>query len=115
MNSRLLMTALAFGVSLQPEVTKTLFLKYTIARQAEQQDKKPSKPTGADDDQGPIDPNKPGGPSLLGKLHSGTWKMNPDRSKYSPGPAPASTTVKVGADEKGVKINDEGTNTDGGA
>src|SRR6266700_2651649 len=27
--------------------------------------------------------------------HSGTWKMNPDKSKYSPGPAPQNTTVKV--------------------
>ena len=34
--------------------------------------------------------------------HSGTWKMNPAKSKYSPGPAPKSTTVKVEADEKGV-------------
>ncbi len=47
--------------------------------------------------------------------HSGTWKMNPDKSKYSPGPAPKSTTVKVEADEKGVKINAEGINADGGA
>src|SRR6266852_3369306 len=36
--------------------------------------------------------------------HSGTWKMNPDKSKYSPGPAPKNTTVK---------INAEGTNADG--
>src|SRR5260370_5850504 len=47
--------------------------------------------------------------------HSGTWKMNPDKSKYSPGPAPKSTTVKVEADEKGVKINAEVINADGGA
>src|SRR6267142_130916 len=36
--------------------------------------------------------------------HSGTWKMNPAKSKYSPGPAPKSSTIKVEADEKGVKI-----------
>jgi hypothetical protein len=113
MNSTLIIAALAFGVSLRPEVTKTLFPKYSIARQAEQQEKKPSKPTGGVNDQGPIDPNKPGGPSRLGKLHSGTWKMNPDKSMYSPGPAPASTTLKVEADEKGVKINAEGINRDG--
>src|SRR6266700_2654438 len=47
--------------------------------------------------------------------HSGTWKMNPTKSKYSPGPAPTSTTVKVDADEKGVKIDAEGTNADGSA
>jgi len=47
--------------------------------------------------------------------HSGTWKMNPAKSKYTPGPAPTSTTVKVEADEKGVKIDAEGTNADGSA
>ncbi len=46
---------------------------------------------------------------------SGTWKMNPGKSKYSPGPAPTSTTVKVEADANGVKINAEGTNADGSA
>ena len=45
--------------------------------------------------------------------HSGTWKMNADKSKYSPGPAPKSTTVKVEADEKGVKIDAEIVNADG--
>jgi len=45
--------------------------------------------------------------------HSGTWKMNPAKSKYSPGPAPKSTTVKVEADEKGVKIDAELVNADG--
>jgi hypothetical protein len=45
--------------------------------------------------------------------HSGTWKMNPAKSKYSPGPAPTNTTVKVEANENGVKINAEGTNADG--
>ena len=44
---------------------------------------------------------------------SGTWKMNPDKSKYSPGPAPKNTTVKVEVDENGVKINAQGTNADG--
>jgi hypothetical protein len=45
--------------------------------------------------------------------HSGTWKMNPAMSKYSPGPPPKSTTIKVEADEKGVKIDAEGINADG--
>jgi hypothetical protein len=45
--------------------------------------------------------------------HSGTWKMNPAKSKYSPGPAPKSTTVKVEADEQGVKIDAEIINADG--
>jgi hypothetical protein len=51
--------------------------------------------------------------SAAADQHSGTWKMNPDKSKYSPGPAPKSTAVKVEADEKGVKINAEGINADG--
>jgi formylglycine-generating enzyme required for sulfatase activity len=45
--------------------------------------------------------------------HSGTWKMNPAKSKYSPGPAPTSTTLTVEADENGIKVNVEGTNADG--
>jgi len=45
--------------------------------------------------------------------HSGTWKMNPAKSKYSPGPAPKSSTIKVEADEKGVKIDAEIVNADG--
>ncbi len=45
--------------------------------------------------------------------HSGTWKMNPDKSKYSPGPAPKNTTIKIEADDTGVKINADGTNADG--
>src|SRR5258708_38156126 len=34
-------------------------------------------------------------------------------SKYSPGPAPKNTTIKIEADDKGVKVNAEGTNADG--
>src|SRR5260370_28043511 len=47
--------------------------------------------------------------------HSGTWKMNPDKSKYSPGPAPKSSTAKIDSDENGIKVNVEGTNADGSA
>jgi len=46
---------------------------------------------------------------------SGTWKMNPAKSKYSPGPAPKEVTVKVEADEKGIKIDAKGTEADGTA
>jgi hypothetical protein len=45
--------------------------------------------------------------------HSGTWKMNPAKSKYSPGPAPKDVTVKVESDENGVRIDADGTNADG--
>ncbi len=44
---------------------------------------------------------------------SGTWKMNPAKSKYSPGPAPKSVTLKVDSDENNIKITVEGTNADG--
>ena len=45
--------------------------------------------------------------------HSGVWKMDPGRSKYSPGPPPKSTTIVVIADENGLKLKAEGTNADG--
>src|ERR1700686_2802412 len=45
--------------------------------------------------------------------HSGSWKMNPAKSKYSPGPAAKSVNLKVEADEKGVKIDAAGTDGDG--
>jgi hypothetical protein len=45
--------------------------------------------------------------------HSGTWKMNPAKSKYNPGPAAKSVTLKVDSDENGVKIDAEGTDGDG--
>ncbi len=47
--------------------------------------------------------------------HSGTWKMNPDKSKYSPGPAPKNTTAKIESDENGIKVSVEGSNVDGSA
>ena len=45
--------------------------------------------------------------------HSGTSKMNPAKSKYSPGPAAKNLTLKVDSDEKGVKIDSEGTDGEG--
>ncbi len=44
---------------------------------------------------------------------SGTWKMNPAKSKYSPEPTPKSLIVKVDADENNVKVTADGTNADG--
>jgi hypothetical protein len=44
---------------------------------------------------------------------SGTWKMNPEKSKYSPGPAPKSLTVVVDSDESNYKIDATGTDADG--
>jgi hypothetical protein len=44
---------------------------------------------------------------------SGTWKLNPAKSKYSPGPAPQSLTVKVEPSGRGEKVTAEFVNADG--
>jgi hypothetical protein len=44
----------------------------------------------------------------------GTWKMNLAKSKYSPGPAPKSQTLKIEAwGEDGVKYTSDGVDADG--
>ena len=43
----------------------------------------------------------------------GTWKLNLEKSKYSPGPAPKSVTIKFEAAGKGVKVTTEGVGADG--
>jgi hypothetical protein len=43
----------------------------------------------------------------------GTWKLNVAKSKYSPGPAPKSITVKFEPAGKGVKLTTEGVSADG--
>ena len=43
----------------------------------------------------------------------GTWKLNVEKSKYSPGPAPKSSTIKFEAAGKGVKVTGEGIGADG--
>ena len=45
--------------------------------------------------------------------HSGTWKMNPAKSKYSPGPAPKSNTVKIDSDADNIKLSSEGIDAAG--
>ncbi len=54
-----------------------------------------------------------GGVASAADQHSGTWKMNPAKSKYSPGPAAKSITLTVEADENGVKVNSDGIDGDG--
>ena len=44
---------------------------------------------------------------------SGTWKMNPEKSKYSPGPAPKDLTVVVESDENHYRLDATGTDGDG--
>ena len=43
----------------------------------------------------------------------GTWKLNVEKSKFSPGPAPKSLTTKFEPDGKGVKWKVERTAADG--
>jgi hypothetical protein len=45
--------------------------------------------------------------------HSGTWKMNPTKSNYSPGPAPKSITVKIVADADNMKLTSDGIDAAG--
>ena len=45
--------------------------------------------------------------------HSGTWKMNPAKSKYSPGPAPKSNTVKIDSDADNIKLSADGIDAAG--
>src|SRR5438309_1388959 len=43
----------------------------------------------------------------------GTWKLNGAKSKFSPGPAPQSLTVKVEPSGQGEKVTAEFVNADG--
>jgi hypothetical protein len=45
--------------------------------------------------------------------HSGTWKMNPAKSNYSPGPAPKSITVKIVSDVENMKLTSDGIDAAG--
>lgn len=45
----------------------------------------------------------------------GTWKLNVEKSRYSPGPAPKSLTVKIVPLDKGIKFNSTGVAADGKA
>lgn len=46
---------------------------------------------------------------------SGTWKLNLEKSKYEPGPAPKSLTRTVDANAEGAKYSFEGVAADGKA
>ena len=45
--------------------------------------------------------------------HSGTWKLNPAKSKYSPGPGMKNLTETVALDENSYKVEANGTSADG--
>jgi len=44
---------------------------------------------------------------------SGTWKMNPAKSKYSPGPAPKSLTVTIKSDANEYNVEASGVDAEG--
>ena len=44
---------------------------------------------------------------------SGTWKLNVAKSKYSPGPAPQSNTIKFESIEGGIKLVADGVDSQG--
>lgn len=43
----------------------------------------------------------------------GTWKLNVEKSKFSPGPAPKSLTLKFEAAEGGLRLSSDGVNAQG--
>jgi len=43
----------------------------------------------------------------------GTWKLNVAKSKYSPGPAPQSNTVKFEGTDGGIKLTADGVDSQG--
>ena len=46
-------------------------------------------------------------------LFLGTWKLDPAKSKYDPGPGPKSSTVVISADGDWIAIKSEGVAADG--
>jgi hypothetical protein len=45
----------------------------------------------------------------------GTWKLNVEKSKYSPGPAPKSQTLKYDASPGGIRLTSDGVDAEGKA
>ena len=45
--------------------------------------------------------------AAAGDVQSGTWKMNPAKSKFA-GPTPKSATLKIECDEKHIKVDAQG-------
>jgi hypothetical protein len=43
----------------------------------------------------------------------GTWKLNVEKSKFSPGPPPQSSTLKIETVGRGKKVTSEGVNAQG--
>jgi hypothetical protein len=45
--------------------------------------------------------------------NSGTWKMNPGKSTYSPGPVPKSNTLTIKSDADNIKLSSDGIDAAG--
>lgn len=45
----------------------------------------------------------------------GTWKLNIEKSKFSPGPAPKSETLKFEASQGGIRLTHDGVDAEGKA
>ena len=43
----------------------------------------------------------------------GTWKLNPAKSRYSPGPAPKTNLITIVAVDNGIKLSGQGTDAEG--
>jgi hypothetical protein len=44
---------------------------------------------------------------------AGTWKLNPAKSRYSPGPVPKSNLITITVVENGLKVSGQGIDGDG--
>jgi hypothetical protein len=52
-------------------------------------------------------------PVAAADQQSGTWKMDPAKSNYSPGPAAKSITVKIESDADNIKLSSDGIDATG--
>ena len=52
-------------------------------------------------------------PVAAADQQSGTWKMDPAKSKYDPGPAMKSITVKIESDGDNIKLSSDGIDAAG--
>ncbi len=53
--------------------------------------------------------------ALAGDNWVGTWKLNPTKSKFSPGPGPKSQTLKFESTAEGIKLASESVDAEGKA
>jgi hypothetical protein len=51
--------------------------------------------------------------AIAADMLAGTWKLNVAKSKYSPGPAPQSNTVKFEGVDGGIKLTADGVDSQG--